>query len=106
MQSEEFDFAQAWAKLSHKAYKNALDHGFHENNDYETIPVKLMLIVSEISEAMEAHRTGRYYADELADVVIRLLDLDGWVGLDIGKEVVHKMAHNTTRPYKHGGKAY
>lgn len=41
---------------------------------------------------------------ELADVIIRVLDIAGWYGIDIEKAVAEKMAHNTTRPYRHGGK--
>lgn len=83
-------------KLSKEAHENAVKHGFWEN------PVGkmhcLMLIITEISEMVKAHRRGWYanYAgyngqrgrsfdafikdtveDEMADVVIRLCDLAG-----------------------------
>ena len=68
---------------------------------------KLMLIVSEVSEAMEGHRKG--LADdklphrpmvevELADAVIRIADLAGALGLDLGGAIAEKLAFNATRP--------
>lgn len=68
---------------------------------------KLMLAVSELSEAMEGHRKG--LADdklphrpmievELADAVIRIADLAGALGLDLGGAIAEKLAFNATRP--------
>jgi len=42
--------------------------------------------------------------DELADVVIRIADFCGSMGIDLEKQVVAKMAYNETRSYRHGGK--
>lgn len=41
---------------------------------------------------------------ELADVVIRIGDLCGALGLDLDGAIKAKMAFNATRPHKHGGK--
>jgi len=68
---------------------------------------KLMLIVSEVSEAMGGHRKG--LADdklphrpmvevELADAVIRIADLAGALGLDLGGAIAEKMEYNRNRP--------
>lgn len=83
---------------------------------------KLCLIHSEISEAMEAdrkglmddklpHRTGREV--ELADAVIRIFDLAGAYGMDLGGAIAEKMACNAQRAdhkpearQAAGGKAY
>jgi len=68
---------------------------------------KLMLIVSEVSEAMEAHRknlpddklTHRKGIDvELADAVIRIADLCGALGIDLGAALAEKLEYNKTRP--------
>jgi NTP pyrophosphatase (non-canonical NTP hydrolase) len=85
-------------KLRDRAYKCACDHGFHENklsNEHY-----LMLIITEISEAVNADRKNIHadiyeygrcdfskkafetfikdsVEDELADVAIRLLDFAG-----------------------------
>jgi len=42
--------------------------------------------------------------DELADALIRILDLCGYLKIDIGKHVEIKMWYNSTRPEKHGKK--
>jgi NTP pyrophosphatase (non-canonical NTP hydrolase) len=71
------------------------------------IPEKLMLIVSELSEAMEGARKNLpddklphrpMFEVELADALIRLLDLAGATGVDLGGAYVEKMAFNATRP--------
>ena len=43
--------------LIDRAHKNALDHGFYEG-DFN-LARSIMLIVSEIGEAMDADRRGR-----------------------------------------------
>ena len=83
---------------------------------------KLVLIHSEISEAMEAarknlkddklpHRSG--VEVELADAVIRILDLAGALNLDLAGAIQEKLAFNKTREdhqienrMKDNGKAY
>jgi NTP pyrophosphatase (non-canonical NTP hydrolase) len=40
--------------------------------------------------------------DELADTIIRVLDLCGHLGIDIERHVKLKMEYNETRKYKHG----
>ena len=65
-----------------------------------------MLIVSEIAEAKEGHRKGLmddHLPDrpmievELADAMIRIGDLAGALGLDLGGAVIAKMRYNQTR---------
>lgn len=86
------------------------------------VPTKLCLIHSEISEAMEGHRKGlmddhlphRSMVEvELADAVIRIADLAGALGLDLGGAIAEKMTYNATRAdhkpearAAQGGKAY
>lgn len=83
---------------------------------------KLCLIHSEVSEAMEAsrknlmddklpHRLG--VEVELADAVIRILDLAGALELDLGGAIEEKRAYNLVRKdhqianrLKQNGKAY
>ena len=75
---------------------------------------KIALMHSELSEALEADRkdleaehipgfTG--VEEELADVVIRILDFAGHHNLRLGEALSAKIAYNLTRPFKHG-KAY
>jgi len=83
---------------------------------------KLVLIHSEVSESMEAarknlmddklpHRKG--IEVELADAVIRILDLCGALNLDLAGAIQEKLAYNSTRSdhkiesrMKDNGKAY
>jgi len=67
---------------------------------------KLCLTHSEVSEAMEGHRKGLMddklphrpmLEVELADAVIRLADLAGALGLDLGCAIAEKMAFNANR---------
>jgi len=71
-----------------------------------------MLVVSELGEAIEAHRTGSFgigqkdtFEDEIADAIIRLFDLCGGLGIDIEKQMEWKTAFNEKREVRHG-KAY
>ena len=63
-----------------------------------------MLIVTELAEAMEAHRhqDQANFKEELADTFIRLLDLCGGLKIDIEDEIHQKCIKNKQRPYKHG----
>lgn len=40
--------------------------------------------------------------DELADALIRILDMCGWLNIDIEKHTELKMKYNVGREYKHG----
>lgn len=86
------------------------------------VPEMLCLIHSEISEAMEGHRKNlmddklphrKMIEVELADAMVRIMDLSGGLDLDLGGALAEKLAFNTQRPdhklenrLKDGGKAY
>ena len=65
---------------------------------------KLMLIVTELGEAVEALRKNDKdnFEEELADTCIRIFDLCGSLGIDLEKAITEKMVRNEKRPYKHG----
>jgi len=95
--------------LAKEAYLTAFNNGFYDHapleDDVKTVLIKLLLINGEVSEAAEVLRKdqGRdRLHEELADVMIRLLDLMGYVQMDIDSVVAKKMAYNKTRPYRHG----
>lgn len=86
------------------------------------VAAKLMLVVSEIAEAVEGHRKNlkddklperSMLEVELADAVIRIFDMAGGLRLDLGGAIIDKLAYNRTR-HDHtlagrlaeGGKAY
>lgn len=97
----------------------------------EPFPQPVMMIVTELSEAVEADMIGKRaphdwdwevgddetesdfigdfmydvkdsVEDELADALIRLLDLTAALGIDIDKHVRLKRRYNKSRPWKHG----
>lgn len=86
------------------------------------VGTNLMLMVSELSEAMEGHRKGlqddklphrTMIEVELADALLRIGDLAGKLRCDVGGALVEKMAFNAVRPdhkpgarLAAGGKAY
>lgn len=69
-------------------------------------PAKMMLVVSEIAEAVEGHRKNlmddklphRPMVEvELADAVIRIFDLAAGYKMDLGGAIVEKLAYNRQR---------
>ena len=69
----------------------------------------LMLVVSELGEAIEAHRSGQHgleakdtFEDEVADTVIRIFDMCGGLGIDLEKQMNWKMSFNESREVRHG----
>jgi len=125
-------------ELAVEIHKGNVKRGFWEGEKNKG--ELLMLVVSELSEALEADRKGRVaklwdfearkdvverskatgeltdseysliftnyikdsFEDEIADAIIRLLDLSAGLGIDIDKHVKYKLLYNATRPYKHG----
>jgi NTP pyrophosphatase (non-canonical NTP hydrolase) len=77
----------------------------------------LALICTEAAEAMDDVIAGRWetvvnsngkpegLGSELADIIIRVCDDVGALGIDLKAELLAKMSFNRTRPYRHGGKA-
>lgn len=71
-----------------------------------TVTEKLLLIHTEISEAVEGLRKDimddhlphrKMFEVELADALIRIFDLGGAMGLDLGGAMEEKLAYNATR---------
>lgn len=109
-------------KLVKEVHINAKEHGWWEKE--RSFGELIALCHSELSEALEEHRKGMepnetylsVYADnidlskpegipsELADTVIRIMDMCGYYGIDLEAAIKEKMEYNRTRPYKHGGK--
>ena len=71
---------------------------------WSNMPEKLMLVVTELSEAMEAyrHNDNENFSEEIADTFIRLCDICGSINIDIENEIAKKMSTNRDRPFLHG----
>ena len=65
---------------------------------------KLMLVVTEISEAAEAVRFGdeANFQEELADTFIRLFDICGTCDINVENIITWKMEINKKRLFRHG----
>ncbi len=90
---------QEWCQTCHAIAK---EKGFWEKD--RNIGEALMLVVTEVGEAMEGYRKQdtENFREELADTFIRLFDLCGGLGIDIQAEIIKKAEKNKSRPYKHG----
>ena len=88
--------------MSRLCHRIAVEKGFWDER--RNIGEALMLIVTELAEAMEAYRTQDHanFKEEIADTFIRLFDLCGGLRINIEKEIEKKSTRNKSRPYKHG----
>ena len=108
-----------------EAHDNAVDKGFYEDIEAMTglltaqgqqqmreaakrdfVLGQLAKIGSEVGESVQAIQCkGIYHSDveeELADVIIRVCDLAGYLEINMGRAVHQKMKINAQRPRKHG----
>lgn len=121
------------AALIDESYGTAKEKGWHEEDKPVTVGDRLMLMVTELAEAMEEHRRniplGRIYFNhptagkcdysddllpswkpegfvvELADTIIRICDMAGKHELPLERALRLKLRFNKTREHRHGGKA-
>ena len=112
-------------QLAQQIYTDNKAKGFWDKE--RNVGEMLMLVTSELGEAMEAHRKGKFanwstfntnqqtdfktnfeanikdsFEDEIADAIIRLLDMVGGLNIDIEKQLTTKLYYNTTRGKLHG----
>ena len=97
-------------------------HGFHTDR---SVLERIALVMSELGEAVEAERQpGTHYhtpsgvwhepdsgkpegvAVELADAVIRIMDIFETEGWDLETVLAEKVSYNDTRSHRHGRKLY
>lgn len=98
--------------LAANIHENAVAKGFWDRPADEIFVTKqMMMIVSEVVEAMEALRKDMdpdHMSDEFADIIIRTLDLyagmvkAGYMTKSLDSAIKQKMDKNSDRPKKHG----
>lgn len=125
------DMRQTLNDLAKQIHASNVEKGFYQ--DEKNIGEMLCLMHSEISEALEADRNNKvasnatinrvvneddkYYfqneykalikgsfEEEMADIIIRVLDMCAFKGIDIDAHVAAKMRYNSLREFMHGKK--
>lgn len=130
-------FKAEFTRLQKRVKKTNVDKGFNEiDNMIDTLSeitdprvqdvlpalknartgLKLMLVVSELGEALEHLRKGNPpdnhipkfsgFAAELADAIIRLMNLASDEKEPLADAIIAKAVYNDSRPHKHGGKLF
>lgn len=117
-------------KLSKEAHENAIEKGFYDKP--KNIGEMLCLIHSEVSEALEADRKNKYvqcnihdlnefigeqafvdvygisikgrFEEEMADIVIRVMDMCAFKNIDLEAHIKAKMRFNKSREKYHNKK--
>lgn len=103
-------------KFAVEVYENAKLKGFYDNKPVDG--ERIALIHAELSEALECFRDGTENSpcdkpgcreitkleEELADVIIRVLDFAAYKDCTLGDALRIKHEYNKTRPVKHGRK--
>ncbi len=92
-------------ELAYEIRVNNETNGFVWDSERD-VPTLLALIHSEVSEALEAYRDEKPLDEELADVIIRVMDLSDRMKLNMDKAVSEKIEKNKTRGFRHGRKRF
>lgn len=83
-------------EIAEKNYQWVEEMGWHN----KTVLEALALVASEVGEAINECRNEKptdNFGEELADIVLRVLDISHWQGIDIEKEILNKMEKNENR---------
>lgn len=119
-------------EIAQKIHEDNVKKGFRDGLCQKG--TELMLVVSELSEALEADRKDRYadieafekalgsdmsdgrfmkafeenvkdsYEDEIADAMIRLFHIAGKHNIDLDFHITQKLRYNSLRQARHGKK--
>lgn len=98
-------------ELQRAAHDNAVRKGFWHN---PSMPEKLCLVHAEVSELLEEYRKVEHEepstkcpeltreAEEMADILLRVMDIAEYRGVDLSRAIEVKHAYNINRPHMHG----
>lgn len=131
--SQDASFVSAFNAIQKKMNSTAHDKGWYdsvlgalvenESNSFVRKELdgiedarRIALMHSELSEGLEGLRHGNPPSDhipefsaieeELADVIIRIMDVSQERGWKVAEALIAKAAFNQTRSRRHGGKAF
>jgi hypothetical protein len=101
--------AEVRALCTEKGWRN------HDQDHRYAFPAYIALAHSELSEALDAYRDKQWsdtrddgkpvgVGPELADTVIRLIDMADIWGIDLDAEIQRVLCYGWTRPFQHGGR--
>lgn len=105
-------FVRGWIATAADSHYNAKAKGFWEPGTERNDSEMIMLVVTELAEAVEGLRHGNPPDDkipeftaaeaEFADAIIRMMDQAHARGWRVAQAIEAKMKFNKTRGYKHG----
>lgn len=112
--TQEEAFIIAFNDLARTIHQDNVAKGFWPHGAAgRNIGEALMLAVTELAEGMEAYRKDLQddhlpqYSGltvEIADCMIRLMDLSAGLDLPVAQALIEKLVYNRQRPHKHGKK--